>query len=145
MKSFRIRSTDHFIPVPVFFRILLERLHKAEQKVSEQVQANSLLLEQLKQVQKSEESLKSLVQRLKGPSGVVRDQDGVKEEEVEEEEEEKDEPAELSNEEIALGVGDVVDRSRPVIPVLLFACNRYDREINFVVMSYIVVTIKAGL
>lgn len=120
-------------------KLLLERLQRVEQQVVEQVEENSQLLQQLKRVQNREQSLAGLVRILQQNTGrshplppaadTKQSQDeGGGDQQAQgaagEEQEEEEEEAAFSNEEIALGEGDVADRARPVIPVLLFACNR---------------------
>jgi hypothetical protein len=97
----------------------VERLEKLEARVSEQVAENSLLLTRLKQVQTKAHPFQLLAGQLlqKPRENVAKKTDGQEGEEVQ--------PAEFSNDDIAVEEGDVGDHSRPVIPVLLFACNRY--------------------
>ncbi len=103
-------------------RQLVERLEKLEARVSEQVAENSLLLTRLKQVQTKAHPFQLLAGQLlqKPRENVAKKTEG---EEVEVGDEVQ--PAEFSNDDIAVEEGDVGDHSRPVIPVLLFACNRY--------------------
>ncbi len=105
----------------------MERLEKLEARVSEQVAENSLLLTRLKQVQTKAHPFQLLAGQLlqKPRENVAKKTDGQEVEEVEEVEEGEVQPAEFSNDDIAVEEGDVGDHSRTVIPVLLFACNRY--------------------
>ena len=127
--------------VYIIFRLLLDRLQHIENKIGEQAQANSLLLARLKQVQNKEQSLESVLQLLQD----TRDKAGGGQQPDKEQEQvvvgdsskEEVEVGEFSNEEIAVGEGDAVDRSRPVIPVLLFACNRSDFLLSVKVFSLI--------
>ncbi len=100
----------------------MERLEKMEEKVAEQIRENSLLLERLKKLQNKEDVLQTMLKEAMrqedGPNKVVPDNPA-------EAAEDDNKPVDFSNEDIAVEEGDAVDRSRPVIPVLLIACNRY--------------------
>jgi hypothetical protein len=107
----------------------VERLEKLEARVSEQVAENSLLLTRLKQVQTKGHPFQLLAGQLlqKPRENVAKKTDGQEGEEVEVGDVH---PAEFSNDDIAVEEGDVGDHSRPVIPVLLFACNRYSLRLQ---------------